>query len=106
VPQTASLVRGRVYYADLGHGDKPWLVVSNNRRNAQLDSALVVRVTTSVKPPLPSIIELDASDPLVGRVLCDDVNVIYTDEAKRDAGALSQRTMVRVADGLRSVFAL
>jgi mRNA interferase MazF len=106
VPQTAGLVRGRVYYADLGHGEKPWLVVSNDRRNTQLDSALAVRITTSVKPQLASIIELDTSDPLVGRVLCDDVNVIYTDEVKRDAGALSQRTMMRVADGLRSVFAL
>jgi mRNA interferase MazF len=106
VPQPQALVRGRVYYADLGHGDKPWLVVSNNRRNTQLESALVVRITTSVKPNLASIVELDASDPLVGRVLCDDVNVIYTDEAKRDAGALSQRTMMRVADGLRSAFAL
>lgn len=104
--QSNGLVRGRVYYADLGHGEKPWLIVSNNGRNAALESALAVRITTSAKPELASIIELSRADPLVGRVLCDDVNVIYPDEVKRDGGALSLPTMVRVAAGLRAAFAL
>ncbi len=54
--------------ADLGKGDKPFLVVSNNARNAKLDDCLAVRVTTSHTPDLASIVELTAADPLVGRV--------------------------------------
>lgn len=100
------LARGRVYYADLGADDKPYLVVSNNGRNQRLGSALVVRITTSPKPQLESIVGLSPQDPLVGRVLCDNINVLYPDEVKREAGALTQATMIRVAAGLRAALAL
>jgi mRNA interferase MazF len=99
-------VRGRVYAADLGQGRKPWLVVSNNGRNRQLDSCLAVRITTSRKPALETIVELDAADPLVGRVLCDDVNQVYRDELMQDLGALSPRTMAAVNVGLAVALAL
>ena len=100
------LTRGRVYYADLGRGDKPYLVVSNNGRNARLKSALVIRITTSAKTQLDSIVDLAPQDPLVGRVLCDNINVMYADEVKRDGGALTPGTMMRVAAGLRAALAL
>ena len=87
-------------------GDKPFLVVSNNARNSRLGSCLAVRITTSKKPPLASIVELDARDPLVGRVLCDDITLIYRDELRRDVGALALSTMTAVAAGLRSALAL
>ena len=101
-----TFTRGRIYYADLGAGDKPYLVVSNNGRNQRLGSALVVRITTSAKPVLDSIVELSPQDPLVGRILCDDINVLYADEVKRDGGALSLPTMLRVAAGLRAALAI
>lgn len=106
MPAVPGLTRGRIYYADLGRGDKPYLVVSNNGRNARLGSALVVRITTTTKPRLDSIIELAPQDPLVGRVLCDNIAVMYADEVKRDGGALTPGTMLRVAAGLRSALAL
>ena len=93
--------RGRVYMADLGKGDKPFLVVSNNARNTKLEDCLGVRITTSRKPGLASIVELTSADPLVGRVLCDDIATIYRDELKRDVGALSAGTMNQVAMALR-----
>ncbi|MCS0636287.1 type II toxin-antitoxin system PemK/MazF family toxin [Streptomyces sp. LP05-1] len=99
-------VRGRVYRADLGSGLKPWLVVSNNARNRALHDVLVVRVTTSPKPSLASIVELGPDDPLVGRILCDDLGPLYRDEIKADLGALSAPTMMRVASALRHVLAL
>ncbi|MFJ3856121.1 type II toxin-antitoxin system PemK/MazF family toxin [Streptomyces sp. NPDC090085] len=94
-------VRGRVYWANLGSGRKPWLVVSNNRRNRNLRDCLVVRVTTSVKPDLTSIVELGPDDPLTGRVLCDDVGPMYRDDILGEAGAVSRVTMERVAAGVR-----
>ncbi|WP_445400534.1 type II toxin-antitoxin system PemK/MazF family toxin [Streptomyces sp. LE64] len=99
-------VRGRVYRADLGAGLKPWLVVSNNARNRSLGDCVVVRITTSTKPPLASIVELGTHDPLVGRVLCDDLGPMYRDEIKEDLGALSLQTMVRVGTALQHVLAL
>ncbi|MCL2466983.1 MAG: type II toxin-antitoxin system PemK/MazF family toxin [Micrococcales bacterium] len=99
-------VRGQVFWADIGAGRKPYLVVSNNARNRNLGSALVVRVTTTPKPQLASIVELDHADPLVGRVLCDDITVLYPDDHTEPAGALSVATMRRVDSALRVALAL
>lgn len=103
-----TLVRGRLYAAVLDGlddiGEKYYLVVSNNRRNAALDSVLGVRLTTSHKPTIPSIVETAPTDPVVGRVLCDNVVELWEDEVRRDLGALSTGTMRRVADGLRAAF--
>jgi mRNA interferase MazF len=104
---TITPVRGLVYRADLGYGLKPFLVVSNNARNQRLPSCLAVRITTTPKPELPSIVKLGAADhPLVGSVLCDDIVVLYTDEIAERVGALSPRTMMQVAAGLRAALAL
>ncbi|HEY3687229.1 MAG TPA: type II toxin-antitoxin system PemK/MazF family toxin [Streptosporangiaceae bacterium] len=106
MPEPIVPARGRVYYADLGYGDKPFLVVSNNARNSKLETCLAARITTTKKPELTSIVELTPEDRLAGRVLCDDLATLYRDELKRDAGALCGRTMMRVADGLRAALAL
>ncbi|HEX6686135.1 MAG TPA: type II toxin-antitoxin system PemK/MazF family toxin [Candidatus Limnocylindrales bacterium] len=100
--------RGRVYVADLGegYGEKPFLVVSNNARNSKLDDCLAARITTSVKPEIPSVVDLSKEDPLVGRVLCDDIVKLYRDELKRDAGAVSAQTMARVRAGLCHALAI
>ena len=101
------LMRGNVYWADLGAGRKPYLVVSNNDRNRHLASAVVVRLTTTLKPPLSTIIDLTGADyPLVGRVLCDDIMVAHEDDYPEHAGALSPATMRRVEGALRIVLAL
>ncbi|MEV7783577.1 type II toxin-antitoxin system PemK/MazF family toxin [Kitasatospora sp. NPDC088351] len=92
--------------ADTGTGRKPWLVVSDNARNRALSDCLAVRLTTSVKPDLPSIIRLTAADPLVGRVLCDDIALLYRSDLEEDRGALSPSTMMKVAAGLHAAPAL
>ena len=99
-------LRGRVYWADLGYGRKPWLVVSNNRRNARLDDCLVARISTTSKPPdEPTVVGLTSEDQLAGWVLCDDVTTAFRDELT-EAGALTRATMERVNDGLRAALAL
>jgi hypothetical protein len=37
--------RGQVFRIDLGHASKPWLIVSNNARNRNLESVLAARIT-------------------------------------------------------------
>ncbi len=99
-------LRGTVYWADLGSGRKPWLVVSNNGRNRYLGTMLAVRITTSTKPSMPTIVELSAGDPLVGRVLCDEVALMYPEDVSGFAGGLMLETMMRVDAGLRAALAL
>jgi mRNA interferase MazF len=103
-----NLVRGRVYLAVMEHvvGEKPYLVVSNNSRNRQLPNALATRVTTTPKPSMTSTVELAPDDPLVGRVLCDELIQIWPDEVRRDVGALSLNTMRRVNEGLADALGL
>ncbi|GAA0973722.1 type II toxin-antitoxin system toxin endoribonuclease MazF4 [Acrocarpospora macrocephala] len=107
-PSSGSPLRGRVYMADLGEefGQKPYVIVSNNARNRVLSSYLAVRITTSPKPSLPSIIDLTPNDPLVGRALCDDIVILFREDLQRDLGGLSLETMMRIGQGLRHALAL
>jgi len=100
--------KGQVFWVDLGYGRKPWVVVSNNRRNRNLDTILAARITTTSKhASLPTWVALNASDPLVGFVLTDDIVPMYRDDDLGDpAGALGVQTMAAVDEGLRVTFAL
>jgi mRNA interferase MazF len=101
-------MRGRIYAAihESTQSEKYFVIVSNNRRNLALPTALAVRLTTATKPSLTSIVELSQGDPLVGRVLCDDITELYHDELRRDLGAVTPRTMQSINDGLRAALGL
>jgi mRNA interferase MazF len=50
---------------------KLFLVVSNNARNKNLEQVLAVRLTTSPKPKLSSIVTLGHPEVFVGSAVCD-----------------------------------
>ena len=100
------LLRGRIYAANIIGAEKYYLVVSNNSRNASLASGLAVRITTTPKQLVPSIVPLPVGEVVTGSILCDDMTVIYEDEVTRDLGALSRSTMDRVDRGLKFALAL
>lgn len=103
-----SYLRGRVYAVTINDkvGEKYFLVVSNNVRNRGLGSSLAVRLTTTPKPPIPSIVRLGGPDsPFTGNVLCDDIVELWDGEG-RDLGALRAQTMTRVNAALASAIAL
>lgn len=101
-------LRGRVYAARLSHldEDKYFLVVSNNRRNRNLPQALAVRLTTTPKPSLPSIVRLGTAEAFTGWVVCDDIVELWEDEVRRDLGALSRGAMEAVERGLAAALDL
>lgn len=102
-----SLVRGQIVRADIGLDEpKLFVVVSNNSRNRNLPSVLGVRLTTSVKPLLPSIVEIPAHEAVTGRVVCDDIVELWEDEVLANLGALSVRTMEGINRGLAAALAL
>lgn len=95
-------LRGQVFRVELGHGAKPWLVVSNNARNRNLETVLAARITTTSKhATVPTVVALSSADPLVGYVVVDDLVQLYRDELTVAVGALSATTMRAVSDALR-----
>jgi mRNA interferase MazF len=92
-----TVARGRVYGADLGRGEKPWLVISENARNRVLDSVLAIRVTTTKLDHVASAVKLASADhPLVGWIRTDDLEKLFVDEIGREWGAVSTPTMRQV----------
>ncbi len=103
---TWPLARGQVVRAEIGLDEpKLFVVVSNNRRNRRLGDVLGARLTTSAKPSIPSIVELER-EVLVGRVVCDDILPLYEDEIVRVIGGLSPRTMRSVDFALAAALGL
>ena len=61
-------LRGQVFRVDLGHGAKPWVIVSNNARNRNLETVLAARITTTGKhASLPTVVAFVIGGP-VGRL--------------------------------------
>lgn len=95
-------LRSQAYRVDLGYGSKPWVILSNNSRNRNLDTVLVARITTTSKNAhVPTVVQLTAADPLVGFVLVDDIVQLYHDELAEPLGALSPPTMQEISRALR-----
>ena len=52
-----TILRGRIYGAEIeSRGEKYYLCVSNKQRNTRLSTFLAVRLTTTRKTALPSIV--------------------------------------------------
>jgi mRNA interferase MazF len=104
------ILRGRVYRAEIEgiEGQKYYAIVSNNRRNAQLPQVLGVRLTTSVKPDILSVVELHQPQdgPFTGRAACDDIEALWPDEIRADCGALTAAAMRRIEVGLRAALGM
>jgi mRNA interferase MazF len=56
-----------------GNGEKPWLIVSNNSRNQNLETVLAARITTTKHALHPTVVPLAQGEPLTGNVLADDI---------------------------------
>ncbi len=97
-----AFLRGEVWAAILPGmtEEKYYLVVSGNARNRALGTALVVRITSSNKPDISSIVRIPFGECVEGRVLCDDIEDMWADDARQKLGAFSGSTMRLVSDGL------
>jgi mRNA interferase MazF len=103
------MLRGRIYRAHLAHigEDKFFLVVSNNRRNRAFGQVLAARLTTTPpKAERPAVVPLGSEEVMAGWVSCDDIETVYDDEVRADAGAITAAAMRRVEAGLRAAFGM
>lgn len=95
-------MRSQTYRVDLGHGAKPWVILSNNSRNRNLDTVLAARITTTSKNAhVPTVVPLTAADPLVGFVRVDDIVQLCHDELTESLGTLSDSTMQEISKAIR-----
>ena len=96
-----------MFFAEIPRlGEKPVLVVSNSTRNRILGDVIVARITSAAKPDIPSIVVLPDGEPVVGRVLCDDLSTMSKDFLRRPAGGLSRPTMQRIDAGLKEALGI
>jgi mRNA interferase MazF len=103
------MLRGRIYRAHLAHigEDKFFLVVSNNRRNRAFDQVLAARLTTTPpKAERPAMVPLGPEEVMTGWVSCDDIETIYDDEVRADAGPITAPGMRRIDAGLRAALGI
>ncbi|MFF1878626.1 type II toxin-antitoxin system PemK/MazF family toxin [Leifsonia sp. NPDC058230] len=101
--QDSGFRRGEVWAAKLPGTptEKYYLVVSNDRRNAALGTALVVRITSSPnRPSIPTIVEIPEGECVFGRVLCDEIEWLYPEDVRAKLGAFSAQAMQAVTAGL------
>ena len=100
-------VRGQIYQVDVGYGVKPWLIVSNNRRNRKLSHAIAVRIVTTDKHvDMPTWVSLGVGDPLAGYIDTDDIHQLRRDDLGKLLGALAPRTLMQVNEALQLALAL
>jgi mRNA interferase MazF len=105
----AGPLRGQVFQVDVpGAGPRYWLVVSNNRRNANLADVLAVQLTTTAprSPRLSYVPLANGRDPFDGWVKCDGIGPVLRDQLGPVKGALSPDTMRRVDAGLAFALSL
>jgi mRNA interferase MazF len=101
------LTRGQVIRAGIGLDEpKLFVVVSNNPRNRHLPQVLAVRLTTTTKPRMPSIVQLSHPEVFNGYAVCDDIVEIYEDEVVTVVGALTPQGMLALDNGLRAALSL
>ncbi|MFI6048320.1 type II toxin-antitoxin system PemK/MazF family toxin [Nocardia sp. NPDC051321] len=100
-------VRGQIYRADVGYGPKPWLIVSNNRRNRLLSDVLAARITTTNKHAvLPTWVQLSAADPLVGSIVTDDLEQVLRADLGALLGTISPGTVMALNTALKLALAI
>jgi mRNA interferase MazF len=91
--------RGQVWWAGVGLAEKRFVIVSNNVRNRKLNDVLGVRLTTSPKPDLPSIVEFpEGVVPGTSRsyAIGDDIWPLYRDDLDGPITALTPAQMREV----------
>src|SRR5436190_15344403 len=115
-PQVLEPLRGEVWYADLGTtmgheqaGERPVLVVSDNRFNRSSAGLVIVLPITTTHRGLPAHVPILPPEGGVMRpsvVLCDAIRSVSKQRLSERWGPVSGATLTRVEDCMRLLLSM
>lgn len=74
---------------------RPCIVVSNDKGNGTSDWVTVVPITSQIKKPMPTHVEIDCRQ-ISGTVLCEKIGVVPKNKTGFYCGTVSAKTMAEV----------
>lgn len=96
------IMRGDIYYVHKGvcagseqYGGRPGIVVSNEKNNQYSDTIEVVYLTTKMKHPMPTHVEI-LSTTRKSTALCEQVHTVSVDRIGQYIGHASKGEMVAI----------
>jgi mRNA-degrading endonuclease toxin of MazEF toxin-antitoxin module len=99
------IVRGGIYYADYGAGDRTVLVVSWDAINHGMRSPIICQVTkTERERNLPTFVAIPAGEAGLeydSYVLCHELLTLDLEDFRREVGMLSVPRLIEVEVALR-----
>jgi len=102
---TGEVVRGGVYYADYGAGDRTVLVVSWDAINYGMRSPIICQITKSERERnLPTFVAIPAGEAGLeydSYVLCHEILTLDVEDFRREVGMLSVPRLLEVEAALR-----
>jgi mRNA-degrading endonuclease toxin of MazEF toxin-antitoxin module len=88
--------------------NKRFVIVSNNVRNRAVEDVVGVRLTTAVKPDLPSIVRFGPGEvgPTECYAVADDIWLARKEWLSQQVGALTPAQMIRIDQALHAALDL
>lgn len=103
---TRTVCRGEIYHickgAAVGHeqrGDRPAVIVSNNVGNEHSPVVEVVYLTTQVKKPLPTHVQIHSS-PRVSTAMCEQIDSVDKSRLESLIGRVTEDELQRIDKAL------
>lgn len=98
--------RGEIYYIEndrkrgrMTKGNRPAVVVSNDKANCFSDCVEVVYLTTAKKKPLPTHVQIFSAQRR-STALCEEVDTVAVEQLGRYCGRLSARELLQMDEAL------
>lgn len=102
----AQLRRGDVFFADLGHKCRPYIVVQNDIGNAHSPRTIIVPITTKIKKYLPTHCVIKYRTIRASAVQCEEVTHVDVDPRWRAVEHLPPYIMRHIDTALKIALGL
>lgn len=101
----SELRRGDIFFADLGHKCRPYLVVQNDIGNVCNDRTIVVPLTSKIRRyPMHCVVSMGIIRP--SAVQCEEIMCVTVDDGWKAVEHLPKKAMRRVDKALKCALGL
>lgn len=102
----SKLRRGDIFFADLGHKRRPYLVVQNDIGNKHSPRTIIVPITSTVKKNLPTHCNICWRSIHYSAIQCEEITHVDIDPDWRPVEHLPRYIMRRVDKALKIAIGL